>query len=94
VLVRALLHVAAGGAVTGARLQGFHLALWSGIPLGALGGGWAGRTFDVPSVLVGAGGVFAVAAAGALGIRPPRRKEAAGGGDASAQDAENRLTIP
>lgn len=61
VVSRALLASAHGRPVTGRALRAFHLVVWSAIPVGALIGGWIGRSRGVSEVLLWAAAIAVVA---------------------------------
>lgn len=52
-------------------LRAFHLVVWAATPLGAIAGGYVGRTFDPPDVLVLGAAGSVLAAVLALAARPP-----------------------
>lgn len=71
VLLRALIHSAAGRVVEGPALSAFHARVWATIPAGALAGGLIARATDVSGALVAAGAASALGAVAALAIRSP-----------------------
>ncbi|MDP8987405.1 MAG: hypothetical protein M3N11_03555, partial [Actinomycetota bacterium] len=77
VLVRAVLHVAAGRPVDTEALRAFHIRVWGAIPVGALTGGVVGRLVGVAPLVVGAGVASVVIALVATGA-PTRARAAAG----------------
>lgn len=71
VLVRALVHAAAGRVVEGRDLAAFHARVWAMIPAGALAGGLIARATDVAAVLVAAGAVSVLGAVAVLAVPAP-----------------------
>lgn len=87
VLLRAMLRLAAGRAVTGPALRGFHVAEWAGVVLGALAGGWLARRTGVHDVIRAAAAVAVVAAVAVSTVRPQASKRPALDGSVNLLDA-------
>lgn len=80
VLLRALLHAAAGTPVSSRGIDALHVATWGAIPLGALAGGAAARETGVADLVLYVG-----AATAAVGVLSVALKS-------SPKKADNRLT--
>ncbi|MBW3547960.1 MAG: hypothetical protein KY452_07495 [Actinobacteria bacterium] len=73
VLVRALLHFAAGRALDAEGLRAFHIRVWGAIPVGALAGGLVARLVGVAPSVVGAGALSVAIAVAAASLPTPAR---------------------
>lgn len=71
VLLRALLHAAAGRALDSGALAGFHVRVWSAVPLGMLAGGAAAHAVGVPGAVTAGGLLLALTALAMAAVPAP-----------------------